>query len=78
MADGTVLIEVDPEVVLAVAGVAFTVVGILLVVLAKVIVNGINKSITDCGDHLKEKHENHETRIDNLEKAVFKPVNWGG
>ena len=84
MAGDVVQLSIDAKTVMAVSGISFSIIGFLLVILAKVIVSGINKTITNCHDslsteheHLGEKHENHETRISNIEKAVFKPIGGG-
>lgn len=74
-------IVVDPEMALKTAGGIFVFCCFLIVLLFKVVLNGLNKTITNCHeslvtehDHLGEKHKNHENRISNIEKAVFKPI----
>lgn len=67
-----VQVAIDAKFVLYVAGGAFTIIAALLVILAKVIVGGINKTITNCHNALSQKHEEFERRVTNLESVVFR------
>ncbi len=74
MGTGPEIINIDAKFVLWVAAMSFTIIGILLVTLAKLVISGINTAITNCHDKLDQQVTNHETRIQNIEHAVFKPV----
>ena len=81
MSGEAVQIVVDPAMSLKIAGGIFVFCCFLIVLLFKVVLGGLNKTILNCHselakehDHLGEKHDNHETRISNIEKAVFRPI----
>ena len=77
MAGEAVQIVIDSEMSWKIAAALFTFCSFLIVLLFRVVLNGLNKTITNCHTNLAEKHDNHETRITNIEKAFFKPIGGG-
>jgi hypothetical protein len=81
-------LTIDIKTVLAVSGGLFAIISFLIVLLGKLVINGINNTITSCHGTLESTaahnqkmndvlHDNHERRIVHLESATFKASNNG-
>jgi len=64
-------VAIDAEFILWLAGMSFAIIGFLLVVLARMIVGGINKTISNCHESLSARHDDHGRRIGALEDVVY-------
>lgn len=74
-------IVVDPVMIIKVSAAILGLCAFLIILLFRVTLSGLNKTITTChqglskdNEHILEKHENHEKRITNIEHAVFIPI----
>lgn len=85
MEQDMILITINAKFVLVTAGALFSIISFLIVLLGKLVINGINNTITSChgtldanAKHSQEMndrvHANFETRMGHLESAVFKPI----
>ena len=85
MDQDVILITINAKFVLVTAGALFSIISFLIVLLGKLVISGINNTITSChgsldanAKHNQEMndrvHSNYETRIGHLESAVFKPI----
>lgn len=67
-----VQVAIDAELVLWVAASSFAVICFLLIALAKAIVSGMNKTISNIHSDLSGKLREHQRRINILEKVVYR------